>query len=167
MLFFCPLDNPAAPSPAVLAEQRALILAGDRNGERDRPGLVVDAPSPCAATATLEAYLLDCHRSGRPGYVPTVEIEDREGVPVAKLIDNAPRRSATETAAITAMTDNAARRKAARDKPADAGGARPVKSETVIHDAGGMPPGMGGMPPKKNAESDHFAIDEDNRSAPL
>lgn len=159
MLFFCPLDNPAAPSPTVLAEQRALILTGDRNGERDRPGLVVDAPSPCTATATFEAYLLDCHRSGRPGYAPTVEIEEREGVPVARLIDNAPSRCTTETAAIAAMIDTAARRKAARDKPADAGGAQ--------HDGGGMPPGMGGMPPKKTSISDHSSIDEDNRSAPL
>jgi len=159
MLFFCPLDN-ATATPTTLAEQQAAIAA---DGTRARHGLCVDAPSPCAAADTLRAYLLDCHRSGRPGYAPTVELEDREGVPVAMLIDNAPSPCASEAAAISAMIATAARKQAA---PANAGGMRP-NGGSMPPAASGMPEDMGGMPPEKNAKPEHFAIDDDNRSAPV
>ena len=137
MLFFCPLDNPAAPTRTTLADQRDAMTP---EGERKRQGLAVDAPSARAATDTLRAYLLDCHRSGRPDYAPTVEIEEREGVPVATLIDNAPRPCASEAAAINAMIASAARKKAAPAKPASAGGARPDTSASAIAEEEGMAP---------------------------
>lgn len=156
MLFFCPLDNPAAPIRTTLADQRAAMTGW----ERKRQGLAVDAPSARAATDTLRAYLLDCHRSGRPDYAPTVEIEEREGVPVATLIDNVPSPCASEAAAINAMIASAARKKAAPTKPASAGGARPDTSASAIAEEEGMAP-------KKNAEADHSAIDPDTLSAPV
>ena len=156
MLFFCPLDNPAAPIRTTLADQRALLTGW----ERKRPGLAIDAPSARAATDTLRAYLLDCHRSGRPGYAPTVEIEEREGVPVATLIDNAPSPCATETAAINAMVANAARKKPGPAKPANAGEMRPDTSASVIGEGEGMAP-------KKSANPDHSTIDDDTLSAPV
>jgi len=81
MLFFCPLDNPRKPIRTTLADQQADLV----NGERKRHGLVVEAATPRDASLTLEAYLIDCHRSGRPGYEPSVSIEERDGVPVATL----------------------------------------------------------------------------------
>lgn len=112
MLFFCPLDAPRSPTQTTLAEQQALILTGDRNGQRERYGLTVDAPSARAASLTLESYLIDCHRSGRPGYTPSVTIEDREGVPVATLIE-APDLKPDDIAALETMVEAAKRRIAA------------------------------------------------------
>jgi hypothetical protein len=112
MLFFCPLDNINQPARTTLAEQQAAIAA---DGSRSRQGLCVDAPSPGAAADTMRAYLLDCIRSGRPGYAPTVELDDREGVPVATLAGDTPIPSPSEAAAITAMT---ARAKQAMERPA-------------------------------------------------
>lgn len=156
MLFFCPLDNPAAPIRTTLVDQRAAAPAW----ERKRPGLAVDAPSARAATDTLRAYLLDCYRSGRPGYAPTVEIEEREGVPVATMIDNAPSPCATEAAAINAMIANAAKKKAGPAKPANAGEMRPDTSASVIGEGEEMAP-------KKSAEADHSTIDDGTLSAPV
>lgn len=112
MLFFCPIDAPRSPLTTTLAEQQALILTGDRNGQRERHGLAVDATSARAASLTLEAYLIDCHRSGRPGYTPSVTIEDREGVPVATLIE-APDLKPDDIAALETMVEAAKRRVAA------------------------------------------------------
>lgn len=157
MLFFCPLDNPAAAERTTLDAQRAAMTP---EGERKRQGLAIDAPSARAATDTLRAYLLDCHRSGRPDYAPTVEIEEREGVPVATLINDAPRPCTSEAAAINAMIASAARKKATPAKPASAGGARPDTSASAISEEEGMAP-------KKNAEADHSTIDPDTLSAPV
>lgn len=105
MLFFCPLDNPRKPIRTTLAQQKADLV----NGERKRHGLVVDADTPRAASATLEAYLIDCHRSGRPNYGPSVDIEDRDGVPVATLTEP-PTPTQDDLAAIDTMVAGAKRR---------------------------------------------------------
>jgi hypothetical protein len=110
VLYFCPLDNANAPTRTTLAEQQAAIAP---DGTRARQGLCVDAPNPTHASATLVAYLLDCVRSGTPGYAPTVAIEDREGVPVATLADPGPTPTRAEAAALAALQARAAARAAA------------------------------------------------------
>lgn len=110
MLFFCPLDNVDAPARTTLADQQAAIAP---DGSRVRQGLCVDAASPSAAAAVLAAYLLDCIRSGTPSYAPTVEIEDRDGVPVATLADPGPTPTRAEAAALAALQARAAARAAA------------------------------------------------------
>jgi hypothetical protein len=110
MLFFCPLDNIHQPTPTTLAEQRKAIA---QDGTRKRQGLCVDALNKKAATDTVTAYLLDCIRSGYPGYAPTVEIADRDGVPVASLMDGAPTPTRAEAAALAALQARAAARAAA------------------------------------------------------
>jgi hypothetical protein len=109
MLFFCPIDN-ATPIRTTLAEQQAAIAP---DGTRARQGLCVDAPGPNGASAVLAAYLLDCIRSGTPGYAPTVAIEDREGVPVATLAEPGPTPTRAEAAALAAMQARAAARQGA------------------------------------------------------
>jgi hypothetical protein len=106
MFYFCPLDNLQAPVPATLAGQLAAIAD---DGGRAWQGLCVDAPSPVMASATLTAYLTDCIRSGRSGYSPSVTMEEREGVPVATIIDGAPRPTPPELAAIASISDRAKR----------------------------------------------------------
>jgi hypothetical protein len=109
MLFFCPIDN-ATPIRTTLAEQQAAIAP---DGTRARQGLCVDAPGPNGASAVLAAYLLDCIRTGTPGYAPTVAIEGREGVPVATLAEPGPTPTRAEAAALAAMQARAAARQGA------------------------------------------------------
>lgn len=106
MIYFCPLDNLQAPILTTLADQLAAIA---EDGGRAWQGLCVDAPSPAVASATLTAYLMDCIRSGRAGYSPSVTMEERECVPVATIIDGAPRPTPPESAAIAAISDRAKR----------------------------------------------------------
>jgi hypothetical protein len=134
MLFFCPLDNIHQPTPTTLAEQQAAIA---QDGTRKRQGLCVDALNKKAATDTITAYLLDCIRSGYPGYAPTVEMEDRDGVPVASLMDGAPTPTPAEAAGINALVDRA---KGHKPKPS-------------ANDAGMAPVEMGSMPPGGAASS--------------
>lgn len=106
MLFFCPLSQINSPVLTTLADQRAAIA---EDGTRETLGLCVDAPTPDAATDTVIAYFVDCIRSGTPGYAPTVTMEDREGVPVATIIDGAPRPTPAERAAAYALSERAKR----------------------------------------------------------
>ena len=104
MFFFCPLDNPRSAQPTTLERERAIAP----DWHRARPGLVINAATKREASLTLEAYLIDCHRSGRPGFQRSVEIKEVDGVPVATmghwpgLGDDGP--------AIQAMIDTAKRR---------------------------------------------------------
>ena len=104
MFFFCPIDNPRAAQPTTLEHERAIAP----DWHRDRPGLVIKAANKREAMLSLEAYLIDCHRSGRPDFQRSVEIEELDGVPVATmrfwpgLGDDGP--------AIQAMIDTAKRR---------------------------------------------------------
>lgn len=136
MIFFCPLDDPRKPIRTTLAEQQADLV----DGERKRHGLVVDAASPRAASATLESYLIDCHRSGRPGYAPSVDIEDREDVPVAILMD-AHVPTADDLAAIDTMVAAAKRRMG-----------KPVPMPAIV---------------KHIAISNHCTLDTDQLSGPV
>jgi len=111
MLFFCPIDDINQPTLTTLAEQQAAIT---QDGTRKRQGLCVEADSAKAATDTVTAYLLDCIRSGQETYRPTVEMEDRDGVPVATLMDDAPTPTRAETAGINALV---ARAKGNKPKP--------------------------------------------------
>jgi hypothetical protein len=134
MLFFCPLDNIHQPTLTTLAEQQAAIA---KDGTRQRQGLCVEADSARAATDTITAYLLDCVRSGRSDYAPTVEIEDRDGVPVASLMEGAPIPTPAEAAGINALVDRA---KGHKPKP-------------PANDAGMAPAHVGSMPPDSAASS--------------
>ena len=88
MIYFCPLDNLQAPILTTLADQLAAIA---EDGGRAWQGLCVDAPSPAVASATLTAYLMDCIRSGRPGYSPTPP----ESAAIAAISDRAKRDRST------------------------------------------------------------------------
>jgi hypothetical protein len=116
MLFFCPLNQINNPIPTNLADQRAAIA---EDGAREIQGLCVDAPTPSIASDTVTSYLLDCIRSGRPGYAPTVTMEDRDGVPVATIIDGAPLPTPAERAAVHALSERAKRAKPQDAKPRD------------------------------------------------
>jgi hypothetical protein len=134
MLFFCPIDNIHQPMLTTLAEQQAAIA---QDGTRKRQGLCVEADSAKAATDTITSYLLDCVRSGRSDYAPTVEMTDRDGVPVASLMDGAPTPTHAEAAGINALVDRA---KGHKPKP-------------PANDAGMAPVEMGSMPPDSAASS--------------
>ena len=78
-LFFAPLDNPRAPIPTTLEQERAAIGLW---GVRARPGLAVEAETPERAADIALHYLRDCHASGRPGYAPTVKIRAPQDIPI-------------------------------------------------------------------------------------
>ena len=117
MFFFCPLSAPDKPEPTTLERERAIAPDWRRDG---RLGLVVDAESPEEASATATTYLLACHRSGRPGYYPLVYVREREGVPVVRLIGDAPTLTPADAAAIRRMI---AAEKRGEDKARADGGA--------------------------------------------
>ena len=101
MLFFCPVEANRPPIATTMAEQVAILTEG--KGIRQMQGLVVDAPSPRAADGTLTAYLLDCHRSGRAGYRPTVDMGEHGSVLIASLPGKPPSLSLEEAAAVASM----------------------------------------------------------------
>lgn len=97
MLFHAPLADPYAPTPTTLEDEGA---ARARN--LHRPGLCLDAATPQDATAAALAYLLDCHRAGRPGTTRTTRTETRPapcGEPVPVIILDAPAPAPTSTEA--------------------------------------------------------------------
>jgi hypothetical protein len=98
-LFFAPLDNPRAPVPTTLEQERAAIGLW---GYRARPGLAVEAETPERAADIALHYLRDCHASGRPGYAPTVRMKAPDSVPVFWETRPLPPLTAEETAAIDA-----------------------------------------------------------------
>ena len=98
-LFFAPLDNPRAPIPTTLEQERALIGLW---GYRARPGLAVEAETPERAADIALHYLRDCHASGRPGYAPTVKMIAPDFVPIFWTDDPLAPLTAEETAAIDA-----------------------------------------------------------------
>ena len=98
-LFFAPLDNPRAPTPTTLEQERAAIGLW---GVRARPGLAVEADSADRAADIALHYLRDCHAAGRPGYAPTVRMKAPDSVPVFWETRPLPPLTAEETAAIDA-----------------------------------------------------------------
>ena len=98
-LFFAPLDNPRAPSPTTLEQERAAIGLW---GVRARPGLAVEADSADRAADIALHYLRDCHASGRPGYAPTVRMKAPDSVPVFWETRPLAPLTTEETAAIDA-----------------------------------------------------------------
>ena len=98
-LFFAPLDNPRAPIPTTLEQERAAIGLW---GVRARPGLAVEADSADRAADIALHYLRDCHASGRPGYAPTVRMKAPDSVPVFWETRPLAPLTAEETAAIDA-----------------------------------------------------------------
>lgn len=104
MFFFCPLDNPRSAQPTTLERERAIAP----DWHRARPGLVINAATKREASLTLEAYLIDCHRSGRPDFQRSVEIKEVDGVPVATM-GHWPGLG-NDGPAIQAMIDTAKRR---------------------------------------------------------
>lgn len=99
MLFFAPLDNPRAPTPTTLEQERAAIGPW---GVRARPGLAVEAETPDRAADIALHYLRDCHASGRPGYAPTVKMKGLQDIPIFWTDDPLAPLTAEETAAIDA-----------------------------------------------------------------
>jgi hypothetical protein len=99
MLFFAPLDNPRAPIPTTLEQERAAIGPW---GLRYRPGLAVEADSAERAADIALHYLRDCHASGRPGYAPTVKMMAPDFVPIFWTDDPLAPLTAEEIAAIDA-----------------------------------------------------------------
>jgi len=98
-LFFAPLDNPRAPIPTTLEQERAAIGPW---GVRARPGLAVEAETPERAADIALHYLRDCHASGRPGYAPTVRMKAPDSVPVFWETRPLAPLTTEETAAIDA-----------------------------------------------------------------
>ena len=164
MLFFCPIDN-ATPIRTTLAEQQAAIAP---DGTRARQGLCVDASGPNGASAVLAAYLLDCIRTGTPGYAPTVAIEDREGVPVATLAEPGPTPTRAEAAALAAMQARAA----ARQGAPHVGPSAPAPVFCVTPEPVGSIPPSGGAgpfcvtPEPSNDTPGHCVTDEPSGSTP-
>jgi len=98
-LFFAPLDNPRAPIPTTLEQERAVIGLW---GVRARPGLAVEADSADRAADIALHYLRDCHASGRTGYAPTVKMKAPQDIPIFWTDDPLAPLTAEETAAIDA-----------------------------------------------------------------
>lgn len=132
-LFFAPLDNPRAPIPTTLEQERAAIGLW---GVRARPGLAVEAETPERAADIALHYLRDCHASGRPGYAPTVAMKAPDSVPIFWQDGPLPPLTREEAAAINATIAIYAARQA---KPAATIDTTPDNVPADLD--GGLPPG--------------------------